>query len=386
MVMSGGTNTTPLYLVIENSNITSGDADGIKRNTSGHIVSEGEYNKLIWNTRTSVGKFTFPIGKTDGTYIPFVFDKKTTGTESGTGKVTLSSWYTANNAVLPSAVASMCPHEDNATDRFWQIDISGYSANPSSDIDFYYATAELDGIAEADLAAQRWNSSNPNTCKWDLPVAGTVNTTNKYVRVTSVTSFSPWTLTNRNSPLPVELISFTAICDENNYISLDWETAAEVNSDFFAIEKSNDGIYYEQVEKIQAAGNSNSVIKYQYTDKLITGNIVYYRLKQVDFDGKYEYLGPVAVEPCSRSSNIESITAFSSDNHKINVIIGAAKENTYQIVLYDALGRNITNLIKLNVNSGTNYFELYPNRLAGGVYHIQVFNNEESYNKKVFIR
>lgn len=96
------------------------------------------------------------------------------------------------------------------------------------------------------------------------------------------------------STLPVEMISFTAKADKNA-VTLDWATASEKNNDRFAIERSFDGTEFENVGTVEGSGNSNIRVDYSFTDYPAEYNVVYYRIRQIDFDGQFTIYGPVSV-------------------------------------------------------------------------------------------
>lgn len=96
------------------------------------------------------------------------------------------------------------------------------------------------------------------------------------------------------TPLPVELARFEGKASQSG-ISLTWETASEQNNSHFEVERSTDGSTFEQLGSVPGNGNSVVTIAYQYLDKHPHPGLNYYRLKQVDFDGKYEYSKVVAV-------------------------------------------------------------------------------------------
>ena len=92
-----------------------------------------------------------------------------------------------------------------------------------------------------------------------------------------------------SKPLPVELISFTSNCNKNS-IDLNWQTASEINNDYFVIEKSYDAVHFLPLDTVDGAGNSNSLLEYYYKDLNIKNNVTtYYKLHQVDFDGASKY-------------------------------------------------------------------------------------------------
>lgn len=98
-----------------------------------------------------------------------------------------------------------------------------------------------------------------------------------------------------NQVMPVKLICFTADIDQQNEVVLKWSTATEENSDQFLLEKSFDGNTFCTIGIKKAAGCSNNIIMYSFVDQNIFSEKVYYRLKQVDFSGKFTYSNLIAV-------------------------------------------------------------------------------------------
>ncbi len=98
-----------------------------------------------------------------------------------------------------------------------------------------------------------------------------------------------------NSTLPIELLSFNATFD-NNHVVLDWSTASEINNDYFTIERSTDGVNFEILNIVNGAGNSNDILNYETIDNNPLEGTSYYRLKQTDYDGKFEYSSLVSVK------------------------------------------------------------------------------------------
>jgi Secretion system C-terminal sorting domain len=84
--------------------------------------------------------------------------------------------------------------------------------------------------------------------------------------------------------LPIELVSFDAIIGDN-IVNFDWTTASENNNDYFVVERSTDGFEWEVVANVDGTGNSTSLVSYKANDNKEVRGIVYYKLKQVDFDG-----------------------------------------------------------------------------------------------------
>lgn len=110
-------------------------------------------------------------------------------------------------------------------------------------------------------------------------------------------------------PLPVELLSFTASPLEAS-VRLDWSTATELNNDYFTVERSEDAITFETIGKVFGSGTSSEMHDYEFSDNAPRDGVNYYRLLQVDYDGKYQLSPVVPVDFHSTHSAI-----FSHYNH-----------------------------------------------------------------------
>jgi len=95
-------------------------------------------------------------------------------------------------------------------------------------------------------------------------------------------------------PLPIELISFDTKLSGTN-VKIDWATASELNNDFFTIERSEDGINWFAIGEVEGAGDAHVRLDYQFIDYDPIPGISYYRLKQTDFDGQFEYFDPSVI-------------------------------------------------------------------------------------------
>ncbi|MBL7932704.1 MAG: T9SS type A sorting domain-containing protein [Bacteroidia bacterium] len=102
-------------------------------------------------------------------------------------------------------------------------------------------------------------------------------------------------IASSSGPLPIELIEFKAT-ESYDRVLTQWSTATEQNNAMFVVERSTDGIGYSYVASVPGAGNSQNINNYSAYDNNPVGGISYYRLKQIDFDGSYEYSPVVAVD------------------------------------------------------------------------------------------
>lgn len=118
----------------------------------------------------------------------------------------------------------------------------------------------------------------------------------------NLTSFSEFGVgEGAGASLPIQLTSFTAAYNsDNGVVDIAWETQVEINNEYFEVQRSIDGLNFEVVETVAGAGNSAVTINYESKDNNPPVGMVYYRLKQVDYDGHYSYSDMVPVMVHSR--------------------------------------------------------------------------------------
>jgi hypothetical protein len=109
-----------------------------------------------------------------------------------------------------------------------------------------------------------------------------------------------------SSPLDVDLINFYGSSTKSN-VELNWVTASEINNSHFKVLKSIDGHTFQVIGRVEGAGNSASIQKYSFQDKLVKAR-QYYKLKQLDFDGQFAYSDVVLVKSGAVTSNIVTQT------------------------------------------------------------------------------
>lgn len=105
---------------------------------------------------------------------------------------------------------------------------------------------------------------------------------------------------------PVELISFNIEIESNGYL-LKWTTASEIESDYFILERSVNGLDFNEIAQIKGSGTISNPKSYTYLDDFDQNGIVYYKISNSEFDGTISYLGVVAGERYERSFSIGKI-------------------------------------------------------------------------------
>jgi hypothetical protein len=190
-------------------------------------------------------------------------------------------------------------------------------------------------------------------------------------------SYGPWDPVCDNeicliAPLPIELLAFNGKKKGAN-IELEWVTASELNNDYFIIEKSLDGIEFEQVGTIvDGAGTSNNQRYYQLTDSEPYPGMNYYRLKQVDFDGSFAYSEIKAV---NFNNALEGVYTYPNPSKGgFTLTLETMFDTKGSMVLIDAHGQQIENF-QLKLERGTNQIRI-DRDLPSGIYFLNILTQE----------
>lgn len=133
--------------------------------------------------------------------------------------------------------------------------------------------------------------------------------------------------------LPVELLYFNADCASDHEVNIKWATASQTNNDYFAVERSVDGINFEMIDYVKGAGTNTQLLDYSVKDLKPSSGINYYRLNQIDFNGEHQY------------SNIVEVSCLLNDDEFISYPNPASERITVKgngkVSVYNMLGENI---------------------------------------------
>jgi hypothetical protein len=171
--------------------------------------------------------------------------------------------------------------------------------------------------------------------------------------------------------LPVEMSYFRG--SEKSYGNLlEWETVTEINNEKYVIEKSKNGRSFTAVDYILGNKNTTETSTYEYVDSQPFSGLNYYRLKQVDFNGDYDYSTTIIIENHSESK-IDIYPTLVSES--INVELNTDEAN--QVVIFDQSGKSIIHTV---IDDGKNTIDLTA--LNGGAYYMTVYMESGPYVEK----
>lgn len=162
--------------------------------------------------------------------------------------------------------------------------------------------------------------------------------------------------------LPVELITFEAAVNEN-VVHITWSTATEENNSHFDIERSSDGVTYERIGTIDGNGTTFDQQDYEFEDKNVQTGRHYYRLKQVDYDGQFEYSGVLTVD-FSAEISVAIAPNPITQNSKLNIRL--TQFENVDFVIFDMTGKIVKTYFDIDENG------IHINDLDSGIYIYQI--------------
>ena len=204
----------------------------------------------------------------------------------------------------------------------------------------------------------------PSTASWTLNGICNMGSTPAQTRRDGLNGFSSFGTGVSGSPLPIELLSFSGYASGNKNV-LEWVTATEINNEYFTLEHSADGFRFEEIEKIDGAGNSTEEKQYSTVDEFPLPGRTYYRLKQTDFDGKFTYSNTIVILNKVNSEGTQ--VSIQPGQHLLTVDYNSQSSHRIRISILNTLGEQIIEETK-SVNKGPERFQVNLDGFAAGTY------------------
>ena len=186
-----------------------------------------------------------------------------------------------------------------------------------------------------------------------------------------VSNFSPFAIAYVPLPLPVEMGNIDITCEDGNAV-IKWSTYTEINNEYFTIERSSDMLVWEEVGRVSGMGNSNVMNTYSWTDINPIG-VSYYRIKQIDFDGKYKVFDPLTLDCDARKDWIKVYPNPTSGLINIELSSGIQFE---QPAIYNGVGQFVSNLSSI-LSQGESIYTADISFLPPGTYYLRMMVNGE---------
>jgi hypothetical protein len=320
--------------------------------------------------------FTFPVGSATDLRMLSI-SAPSTLTEIST------AWFAGNpgtvtdpsDGAVHSVSSFAAPIQSVSTAGFWDwIPVAGSDDGLTVTVSIPDMSAS--SVLPADLRLVGWAGT-----QWiDLSGSGnaTGNTENSTLSGTipAGITISAIGIGSINTPLPVHFSAFD-VQAEGCKVQLHWSTAMEINNDYFIAERSTDGRTFKQIAKVQSAGNSMEIQHYSLTDEHPTDGLNYYRIQQVDKDGKKSSTTVQSV--IVRCDNSDGIKVFPTvSNNSVRVILPAGYEEA-TVELLTTLGQKI----KVPIEGSNLSYQVHIDQLASAMYIIRIRKGTALHSYKI---
>jgi hypothetical protein len=342
-------------LTIGSNNLTLGSSATVSgANALNYIVTNGT-GKLTINSVGS-SEVTFPIG-TSTTYNPLYITN--TGTVDNFS-VKVKAGFTVNP-----------PDPTKAINREWDV-AEGTAGGSIAVLKFQFNSADANSGFTFSGA---YDVGHYEGSVWIGKPATITGITDPYtINVTGMTSFSPFGVGNQGA-MPVELSSFTSNVIERN-VKLDWTTATEINNSGFEIQRTevgNQNSEFRKISFVSGNGTKNTPTDYSFEDKKLNTGKYNYRLKQIDYNGNFEY------HNLSETVEIGVPKKFDISQNYPNPFNPVTKidfdlpfYSKVSIRLYDITGREIRTLVNDTKQAGYYSTEFNGSNISSGTYFYRI--------------
>ncbi|NOS91059.1 MAG: T9SS type A sorting domain-containing protein [Cyclobacteriaceae bacterium] len=396
----GGNVTINSELLLTNGNITPGATSFLIGSAAIATPSEGRANSFVngklfkalgaGGAPTAANTFTFPIGS---------------GSRWRTGSVSVASgtaatWdmqYFIGNADTNEAIVTnmtpVSPIVRLSKGEYWKVSDGSVSATGRTATVGLSWGIESDvnasSVERQDLRVLQWVASP--TSQWQNRGGANFSSGNTQSRgtfnATSTISFSEQIVTlgsvDASNALPVTLTYFAGRIDGSIGI-LEWETASELNNDYFEIQHSLDGLEFTPVGRVNGKGTINQKSSYIFEDRNLTKGINYYRLRQSDFDGKVWYSDLISLDYDGSTPLIAFLYPNPTTTENVNIELVNATSQDVRVRIFDMTGKVLVNS-QINSESLESVISLKSSELKSGIYIVEVVQGLQRVTKRLVI-
>lgn len=343
-------------ILLGNYDLTMESSASINNYSASSYIEASGSGMLKYEVDMVGNTFNFPIGCSSH-YTPF--------------ELTLNSGTLSSATLGLNLTTSMHPMMIDASflNRYWTVEPDGITGNIDYDVNFQYPDADVIGI-EFELYPTKEHNGT-------LSQGGFILDINTNIAIwQGITSFSDFSLMNQRDdiPYPVEWLDFSAN-QINDKISLLWKTATESNSNYFVIEHATGNMAFKSIGQQKAAGSSSDIKTYSFIHHDASEGTNYYRIRQVDFDGSFDYSKTVQVQLNKQNEELLLYPNPISTGTRVNIVTGC---NTQLLEIFSPDGRLI-----MHLETPQEKVSFYPN--SKGVFIIRSIGSKFQYTRKLIV-
>lgn len=369
---SGKVITNALNLIIKNT-----ESSAVSGQSSTRFV-QGNLRRYI-NTGTPTS-YEFPVGHTTKGYqlarVAF-----TTAPSTITYLTASFTTYSSLPAALGLSECAATYNQSALNNGYWTISANNSQNNVGSYNMALYPTNYSNAYSGFTIMSQHNGSSTWALVNGDGSNGTCISGVVTMVERWNMKGFSNFGIAQSLSVLPIELLSFDAVYNGHS-TDINWVTASETNNDYFIVERSTDAQNFEMIAKVASkakGGSSTSNLFYELNDPDVERGVYYYRLKQVDYDGKLSYsrVAIVVIEDHQALTVVPNPTDNMAEISYESYSMGVAL-----LKVYDTRGRLVV-AKELVCTKGNNKYSLDLQNEMSGMFYIVLSVGDKVYNTKL---
>ena len=366
-------------LTLTNGIIITGAREVVVKNTINLAVINFNVNSYVegnlrrYLAANAVGVFDFPVGHATPGY-----ERASVNFVSATQIPQLLAYFTPWVIVPNGPVSSECVVANYSltpalNHGYWTINAS---ASPNTGT--YNMTLYNGGYGNAASGWTVMKRTPSGSGTWALNGTCVITSTALVTVRNGMSGFSDFAVAQSATRLPIELLRFEAHVKTSGVL-LSWETASEINNNYFNIERSSDGDKFESIGVIPGSGTTTEYHAYSFSDPDPGVGIFYYRLKQIDYDGGYSYSDVVAVK---LNSIINEINIFPNPVIEVvNFEFETVNTSKVHFQILDIMGKILIDESK-ETGKGNVTSQIEIKELPEGIYYLKVFTSDSIYKGK----
>jgi hypothetical protein len=398
----GGNVTVNTELLLTNGNINPGSTTFLIGLGAIVTPSEGRSTSFVngklfkalgaGGAPTAANTFTFPIGSGSR------WRTGSVSVASGTAATWDMQYFIGNadtNEAIVTNMTTILPIVRLAKGEYWKVsDGSVASTGRTATVGLSWgieSDVNASSVERQDLQVLQWvgtptnqwqNRGGTNFSSGNTQSRGTFN-------ATSTISFSEQIVTlgsvDASNALPVTLNYFAGRIDGSVGI-LEWETASELNNDFFEIQRSVDGVEFETIGKVKGNGTTNFVSAYAFEDRKMNIGQNYYRLRQQDFDGKFTYSDELVLLTYDGSTPL-NIFLYPNPTvpDNINLELINSTSGSANLRVFNMTGQSVYQKV-ITSEEVSSEISIHPENLASGIYFVEITQGAQRVVKRLVIQ
>lgn len=370
------TANTITSLTFQNAWITTPKLDDQGNNTGMTwygIEKSGEVSQWIYSTAT-IGEDAQVVKTTDSSYVGWSgasISVKISSVPDDNNNLTIYYWGFVDG--VPVTTESLPTGMTKRSDLVWGINEWG---SVTSSIFISYPNI----LGNFNPAKCRLLQRTRGTLAWSFAPDAVADSVARNFYVPSVSSFMEYSIGMTDDIMPVTLEYFSHNVQGRD-VKLSWVTNSETNNKGFEIYRSNDSRNWTNIGFVNGAGTVNHRTAYSYTDKSLPGGRFHYRLKQVDYNGNFEFFNlQQAAEIASPNRFILNQNYPNPFNPETNINFELPVKSEVKIEIFDVSGRAVDKVIERNLEAGYHTVKYNGSRLSSGIYYCRMYAESDGVN------